>query len=64
MPDYDKERVYVSDIKKVVSWYNILQELKMVDGEIKKEDDEASEVEKEKEQKTEKKKEKEGDSKE
>ena len=52
LPDYDKERVYVSDIKKILSWYNILQELNMVDGEIKKEDDEAkddSEVKKEKE---------------
>jgi hypothetical protein len=25
LPDYDKERVYLSDIKKVISWYNILQ---------------------------------------
>lgn len=25
LPDYDKDRVYVSDIKKVVKWYNILQ---------------------------------------
>jgi hypothetical protein len=24
LPDYDKERVYVSDIKKLVQWYNIL----------------------------------------
>lgn len=24
MPDYDKERVYISDIKKVLTWYNIL----------------------------------------
>ena len=24
LPDYDKDRVYVSDIKKVVKWYNIL----------------------------------------
>lgn len=24
LPDYDRERVYVSDIKKVISWYNIL----------------------------------------
>ncbi len=23
-PDYDKERVYVSDMKKLVAWYNIL----------------------------------------
>ena len=25
LPDFDKERVYVSDIKKVLSWYNLLQ---------------------------------------
>ena len=31
MPDYDKERVYVSDIKKVVLWYNILVEQGLVD---------------------------------
>lgn len=24
VPEYDKEKVYVSDIKKIVSWYNIL----------------------------------------
>lgn len=24
LPDYDQDRVYVSDIKKVVNWYNIL----------------------------------------
>ncbi len=24
LPDHDKERVYVSDIKKLVSWYNLL----------------------------------------
>ncbi len=24
LPDYDKDRVYVSDIKKVIQWYNIL----------------------------------------
>ncbi len=24
LPDYDRERVYVSDIKKIVSWYAIL----------------------------------------
>ncbi len=25
LPDYDEDRVYVSDIKKVLNWYNILQ---------------------------------------
>jgi hypothetical protein len=24
LPDYDKERVYVSDIKKLIQWYNLL----------------------------------------
>lgn len=26
LPDYDEDRVYASDIKKVVQWYNLLQE--------------------------------------
>jgi hypothetical protein len=26
LPNYDENRVYVSDIKKLVQWYNILQE--------------------------------------
>jgi len=25
VPDYDEDRVYPSDIKKVVQWYNLLQ---------------------------------------
>lgn len=25
LPDYDKDRVYVSDMKKLIVWYNILQ---------------------------------------
>lgn len=29
-PDFDQERVYVSDIKKVLTWYNILQAKGMV----------------------------------
>lgn len=31
LPDYDSERVYASDIKKVVAWYNQLQSLGMLD---------------------------------
>ncbi len=31
LPDYDKDRVYVSDIKKVILWYNTLQENDMLD---------------------------------
>jgi hypothetical protein len=33
VPDYDEERVYVSDIKKVLNWYNILQAKGMVSKE-------------------------------
>jgi len=31
LPDYDKSRVYTSDIKKIVLWYNILQSKNMLD---------------------------------
>ncbi len=33
LPDYDEERVYASDIKKVLNWYNILQEKGLVSKE-------------------------------
>ncbi len=29
--DYDKDRVYISDIKKIFLWYNILQENNLLD---------------------------------
>jgi hypothetical protein len=31
LPDYDQERVYTSDIKKIVMWYNLLVEKEMLD---------------------------------
>lgn len=31
LPDYDEDRVYPSDIKKVVQWYNLLQKKGMTD---------------------------------
>ena len=31
VPDYDAGRVYVSDMKKVISWYNTLQAANMLD---------------------------------
>jgi len=34
LPDYDEERVYVSDIKKVLNWYNMLQARGMVSKEV------------------------------
>ena len=46
VPDYDMERVYVSDIKKVLLWYNILQENNMLDfsEEEEKENEPAGEA--------------------
>lgn len=31
LPDYDEDRVYPSDIKKVVRWYNLLQQNNLLD---------------------------------
>lgn len=31
IPEYDSSRVYVSDMKKVINWYNILQSNNMLD---------------------------------
>lgn len=36
IPSYDRERVYVSDIKKIIQWYNILHSLDML---VKEEED-------------------------
>lgn len=30
LPDYDEDRVYVSDIKKVIRWYNLLLDLNLI----------------------------------
>ncbi len=39
LPNYDEDRVYMSDIKKVVQWYNILQEQGITDFTAKKEEE-------------------------
>ncbi|WP_271765007.1 DUF5606 family protein [Aquimarina algiphila] len=44
LPDYDEDRVYVSDMKKVIHWYNILQAKGMNDFS-EPEEDKASEEE-------------------
>ncbi len=31
LPDYDQDRVYASDIKKVIQWYNLLHSKGMID---------------------------------
>ncbi len=43
LPDYDQERVYASDIKKVLNWYNILQARGLVSAEESAEAEEKSE---------------------
>jgi hypothetical protein len=46
IPEYDDDRVYVSDIKKVIQWYNILQEKDMLSFEEEEEEEEVKEEEK------------------
>lgn len=48
LPDYDDERVYVSDIKKVLSWYNQLQKLDLLEVKEVEEDGDAEGSEEEK----------------
>jgi hypothetical protein len=36
LPDYDEERVYGSDIKKIINWYNLLQSKGLVKDEAPK----------------------------
>ncbi|HMK07094.1 MAG TPA: DUF5606 domain-containing protein [Flavobacterium sp.] len=46
LPDYDQDRVYPSDIKKVLNWYNMLQAKGLVSKEapVKEEEAAAAEV--------------------
>ena len=30
LPEYDENRVYISDIKKVIQWYNIMQSVNLI----------------------------------
>ena len=45
VPEFDQDRVYVSDIKKVILWYNTLQEKDMLDFSDEEENSEESESE-------------------
>ncbi|OEJ98829.1 hypothetical protein A8C32_06480 [Flavivirga aquatica] len=45
LPDYDEDRVYASDIKKVIQWYNLLQKHDMLDVlEVEKEEDKTNDI--------------------
>lgn len=54
LPDYDSDRVYSSDIKKLFQWYNALQKTGFITLEEEKEEEETVKTEKT-EKKTEKK---------
>jgi hypothetical protein len=49
LPDYDRQKVYLSDIKKLISWYNILHKngYTNFEEEEKKEEDKNTEDQKE-----------------
>jgi hypothetical protein len=53
LPKYDKEKVYNSDIRKMLQWYNILQKLNML---VKEEPEEKKEAEQKKAEKPKKEK--------
>lgn len=42
LPNYDEDRVYVSDIKKIIQWYNILTDNGITDFSGTKEENEGS----------------------
>ncbi len=43
LPNYDRDRVYISDIKKVFKWYNLLIKNNLTDFEVSKEEVEGEE---------------------
>jgi hypothetical protein len=44
LPNYDRDRVFVSDIKKLINWYNILQKLDMIKPDKKEEKKQANDL--------------------
>ena len=43
LPNFDRDRVYPSDIKKLITWYNILVETNNDDFDIKENEEETAE---------------------
>lgn len=52
LPDYDKERVYPSDIKKLFQWYNLLVDANLLSLDEEQEEEEEKEAITEKEEAT------------
>lgn len=48
VPEYDKERVYISDIKKILKWYNILIDADILDFKEKETENKEEKKEEEK----------------
>jgi len=48
LPNYDAERVYDSDLKRLVSWYNLLLEKNLIDNQPDEEETQESESQEEK----------------
>jgi len=44
LPDYDTERVYISDMKKVLQWYNLLQDTPLLTEEAPQEENDSETV--------------------
>ena len=42
IPEYDAERVYISDMKKTIAWYNLLLDKEMLDFTEEKSEEEAA----------------------
>ena len=42
VPDFDQDRVYISDIRKIISWYNMLIENNLLDFSEKEEEKDGS----------------------
>ena len=40
LPDYDEDRVYASDIKKIIQWYNLLLENNLLDFSTESDEEE------------------------
>lgn len=41
LPEYDRDQVYISDIRKVIQWYNLLQEKELLNDEDEEESEES-----------------------
>jgi len=47
LPDYDEDRVMISDVKKVIKWFKFLAERDMLESEAEDQTDEKEESKKE-----------------